>query len=198
MAAKKLAKGKPKKAAVKGTKKIHAHAVKQVLEALSSKDDINLDLNQDGLRAAFHHMQRAAVVISLMEKGTGEDLRDLVDRGAKLYNKAAESGDEAALMRAIGILRAAEHLAMAGLYAARHKHRRKVTEPAAEWLTATIAGIGERLKAIEHTERDKGTDLYPPTEEMLHQAADVEDDPHMAYELAMAAEGLCFALENGL
>ena len=30
---------------------------------------------QEGLRTAFHHMQRASVVISLMEKGTGEDLR---------------------------------------------------------------------------------------------------------------------------
>lgn len=180
MAAKKQIKGKTKKAVAK--------------KGLPQQEDVN----QDGLRAAFHHMQRAAVVISLMEKGTGEDLRDLLERGAKLYNKAAESGDEAVLMRSIGLLRAAEHLALAGLYAARHKHREKVVEPAAEWLTATIAGVGERLKAVEHSQRGKGTDLYPATEEMLHQAADVEDDPHMAYELAMAAEGLCFALENGL
>ncbi len=119
-------------------------------------------------------------------------------RGVKLYGKAAERGDEAALMRSIGLLRAAEHLALAGLYAARHKHREKVAEPAEEWLTETIAGIGERLKAVEQTKRGKGTDLFPATEEMLHQAGDVEDEPHMAYELAMAAEGLCFALENGL
>jgi hypothetical protein len=198
VAAKKQAKNGAKVKAIKSvsksTKKLYGTAVKQVLEALSSRTDVN----QEGLRAAFHHMQRAAVVISLMEKGTGEDLRDLLDRGAKLYSKAAEHGDEAALLRAIGLLRAAEHLAMAGLYAARHKHRQKVAEPAVEWLSETIAGVAERLKAIEKSKRGKGTDLFPATEEMLHQAAEVEDDLHMAYELAMAAEGLCFALENGL
>ncbi len=186
-----LARGKRpgRKAASKSDAKKPAAAAKPSSMTFSSPD---------GLRTAFHHMQRASVVISLMEKGTGEDLRDLLERGAKLYSKAAEQDDQLALQRAIGLLRAAEHLALAGLYAARHKHRQKVAEPAAEWLTATIAAIGERLKRVEKTERGKGTDLFPATEEMLHQAADVEDDPHMAYELVMAAAALCFALENGL
>ncbi len=50
-------------------------------------------------------MQRASVVMSLMEKGTGEDLRELLDRGVKLYRKAVE--DDAAdkvVLRAIGVL----------------------------------------------------------------------------------------------
>lgn len=180
----------------KAEKKVQSKTKKPAKKAASLPK--HESVSQDGLHTAFHHLQRAAVVISLMEKGTGEDLRDLLERGAKLYNKAAEHGDKAALQRAIGLLRAAEHLALAGLYAARHKHRQKAVEPAAEWLTLKIAATGERLKRVEKTERGKGTDLFPATEEMLHQAADVEDDPHMAYELAMAAEALCFALENGL
>src|SRR5580693_7334563 len=43
-----------------------------------------------GLMTAFHHMQRASVVMSLMEEGTGEDLRKLLKRGVKLYRKAVE------------------------------------------------------------------------------------------------------------
>src|SRR5258705_3639085 len=83
-----------------------------------------------GLMTAFHHMQRASVVMSLMEEGTGEDLQGLLKRGVKLYRKAVE--DDAKnkfVLRAIGVLRAAEHLSMAGLYAAREKHRQKVTTP---------------------------------------------------------------------
>jgi len=38
-----------------------------------------------GLMTAFHHMQRASVVMSLMEKGTGKVLRGLLKRGVKLY-----------------------------------------------------------------------------------------------------------------
>jgi hypothetical protein len=73
-----------------------------------------------GLMTAFHHMQRASVVMSLMEEGTGEDLRDLLKRGVKLYRKAVE--DDARnkfVLQAIGVLRATEHLSMAGLYAPR-------------------------------------------------------------------------------
>jgi hypothetical protein len=64
-----------------------------------------------GLMTAFHHMQRASVVMSLMEKGTGRDLRGLLKRGVELYRKAVE--DDAKnnfVLRAIGVLRATEHL----------------------------------------------------------------------------------------
>src|SRR5277367_3500821 len=65
-----------------------------------------------GLMTAFHHMQRASMVMSLMEKGSGKDLRDLLKRGVKLYSKAmeVESKDKFVLC-AIGVLRAVEHLA---------------------------------------------------------------------------------------
>jgi hypothetical protein len=34
--------------------------------------------------------------------------------------------------------------------------------------------------------------------ELLRRADAAEEDPHLAYELTMAADGLCTALEEGL
>jgi TPR repeat protein len=153
-----------------------------------------------GLMTAFHHMQRASVVISLMEKGTGEDLRNLLERGVKLYRKAVDNdrAEKHLVLRAIGILRAAEHLSMAGLYEARKKHKQKVTSPTPEWLTKVVAEADRRLQQIEQKKRGKGPDLFPVTVELLRQATDVDHDAQLAFELAMAADALCFALENGL
>jgi hypothetical protein len=152
-----------------------------------------------GMMTAFHHMQRASVVMSLMKKGTGDDLRGLLKRGVKLYHKSMENEDgHKFVLRAIGVLRATEHLSMAGLYEARKKHKQKVASPTPEWLAKVIAETGHRLEQIEHAERGKGTDLFPVTVELLRQAADPELDAHLAFELAMSADALCFALENGL
>jgi hypothetical protein len=152
-----------------------------------------------GLMTAFHHMQRASVVMSLMEKGTGKDLRGLLKRGVKLYHKAVEDdAKDKFVLRAIGVLRATEHLSMAGLYAAREKHRQKVTTPTPEWLTKVVAETDRRLEQVEHKERGKGKDLFPVTVELLRQAQDPKLHAHLAFELAMAADALCFALENGL
>ena len=152
-----------------------------------------------GQMTAFHHMQRASVVMSLMEKGTGKDLRRLLERGVKLYRKAMEEeAKEKTVLRAIGVLRAVEHLSMAGLYAARRKHRQKVTSPTPEWLAKVVAETDRRLEQIEHQERGKGTDLFPVTVTLLREAEDKDLDAHLAFELAMAANALCFALENGL
>jgi hypothetical protein len=152
-----------------------------------------------GQMTAFHHMQRASVVMSLMEKGTGKDLRALLERGVKLYRKAIEEeAKEKTVLRAIGVLRAVEHLSMAGLYSARRKHRQKVTSPTPEWLAKVIAETDRRLEQIKELERGKGTDLLPVTVELLRQAEDTKIDAHLAFELAMASDALCFALENGL
>jgi hypothetical protein len=152
-----------------------------------------------GLRTAFHHMQRASVVISLMQKGTGEDLRDLLKRGVKLYRKAIEDDAENQIvLRAIGVLKAAEHLSLAGLYVARAKHKQKVTSPTPQWMAKLIAETDRRLEKVEHEERGKGTDLFPVTVELIRQAEDAKIDAHLAFELAMAADALCFALEHGL
>ena len=152
-----------------------------------------------GLMTAFHHMQRAAVVMSLMEKGTGKDLQGLLKRGVKLYRKAMEDeADDKVVLRAIGVLRAVEHLSMAGLYAARRKHRQRVTSPTPDWLAKVIAEADLRLAEIADQERGKGKNLLPVTIELLRQAGDAEIDAHLAFELAMAADALCFALENGI
>jgi hypothetical protein len=192
--AKKAAKHALKKhVAKKQAKKAKKHVAEKAagLKMTSTSDH--------GLMTAFHHMQRASVVISLMEKGTGEDLRDLLERGVKLYRKASEDEDgNRFVLRAIGVLRAAEHLSLAGLYAAREKYQRKVASPSPEWLEKFIAETDHRLERIESEERGKGTDLFPVTVELLRQAEDADHDAHLAFELAMAADALCFALENGL
>jgi hypothetical protein len=193
-AAKKHAKKAAKKHAAKHAKKTAQHMAGSEVAAFAMDDS-----RQQGLSTAFHHMQRASVVISLMEKGTGEDLRDLLERGVKLYEGAVkdEAGDRKVL-RAVGVLRAAEHLSLAGLYAARHKHRQKMASPAPKWLGEFIAETDRRLEKVEGKERSKGPDLYPVSVELLRQAEDADHDPHLATELAMAAEALCSALESGL
>lgn len=184
------------KKAAKHAKKHAKKSVKHAKKAAGSKGGYAVD---HGLMTAFHHMQRASVVMSLMEEGTGEDLWALLERGVKLYRKAVEDdAKKKVILRAIGVLRAAEHLSMAGLYAAREKHRQKVASPTPEWLAKVIAETDHRLEKIEHEERGRGTDLYPVTVELLRQAEDADHDAHLAFELAMAADALCFALENGL
>src|SRR5580698_3705051 len=179
------AKNRTKKAA----KRVGNHAAPRVAYAADH-----------GLMTAFHHMQRASVVMSLMEKGTGKDLRGLLKRGVKLYSKAIEddSAGNKVVLRAIGVLRAAEHLSMAGLYAARRKHRQKVTAPTPEWLAKVVAQTDHRLEQVRHLERGKGTDLFPVTVELLRQAEANDIDAQLAFELVMAADALCFALEHGL
>jgi len=152
-----------------------------------------------GLMTAFHHMQRASVVMSLMEEGTGEDLRDLLKLGVKLYRKAVEdNAKNKVVLQAIGVLRASEHLSMAGLYAARAKHKQKVMTPTPEWLAKAVGETSNRMGRIEQEERGKGKNLVPVTVELLRQAGDRDHDAQLAFELAMAADALCFALENGL
>jgi hypothetical protein len=186
-----------KKGAVKATKRTARKPAKKTAAKAGGMTVIYAD--DYGLMTAFHHMQRASVVMSLMEKGTGKDLRELLKRGVKLYSKAIEDkAKEKTVLRAIGVLRAVEHLSMAGLYAARRKHRQKVASPTPEWLAKVVAETGNRLEKIEHQERGKGRDLFPVTGELLRQAEDPKLDAHLAFELAMAADALCFALENGL
>lgn len=194
---KKHAKKTTKHAATNSAKK---HAKKAVKHIAEGEDDRKATVGSDmGLMTAFHHMQRASVVISLMKKGTGEDLHDLLKRGSKLYRKVVEEdAGERVLLRAIGVLRAAEHLSLAGLYSAREKYRQKVVSPQPERLKQLIADTDKRLEMIEHEERGKGKDLFSVTVELLRQAEDVDRDVHLAFELVMAADALCFALEHGL
>jgi hypothetical protein len=189
----------PKKHAKKAIKLAKKHAKKKHAAAVKAIGPNEPYASDHGLMTAFHHMQRASVVMSLMEKGTGKELRGLLKRGVKLYRKAVE--DDAKnkfVLRAIGVLRATEHLSMAGLYAAREKHRQRVTAPTPEWLTKVVVETSRRLERIEHQEQGKGTNLFPVTVELVRQAQDPKLHAHLAFELAMAADALCFALENGL
>jgi len=191
--AKKAAKHAKKHAAKKHPKKAAKHGEKM---ATGSRVVYAAD---PGLMTAFHHMQRASVVMSLMEEGTGEVLRDLLKRGVKLYRKAVEdNAKNKFVLQAIGVLRATEHLSMAGLYAARAEHKQKATSPTPEWLAKVIVETDHRLEQIEHEKRGKGSDLFSVTAQLLRQAEDADLDAQLAFELAMAADALCFALENGL
>jgi hypothetical protein len=73
-----------------------------------------------------------------------------------------------------------------------------VKSPTPAWLGKVMTETDHRLGEIEDREFGKGMDLYPVTVELLRQAKDPEIDAHLAFELAMAADALCFALENGL
>jgi hypothetical protein len=81
---------------------------------------------------------------------------------------------------------------------ARRKHRQKVTAPTPEWLAKIVAQTDDRLEQVRHLERGKGADLFPVTVELLRQAEAADIDAQLAFELAMAADALCFALEHGL
>jgi hypothetical protein len=179
--------------------KVRSAGRKVAKKAVASVSPTAMYATDRGLMTAFHHMQRASIVMSLMAKGSGKDLHELLERGVKLYHKAME--DEAKdrfVLCAIGVLRAAEHLSIAGLYVARRKHRQKVKSPTPAWLGKVMTETDHRLGEIEDREFGKGMDLYPVTVELLRQAKDPEIDAHLAFELAMAADALCFALENGL
>ena len=79
-------------------------------------------------------------MISLVEQDSGSDLRMLLLQGIEGYSLASRAGarDVAADARsALGLLRAAEHLAMAGLYSAREKYHPAVEvsdHPGRRWL----------------------------------------------------------------
>ena len=143
--------------------------------------------------------QMIDAAVEAARESLGEDLRDLLKRGVKLYRKAVE--DDAKnkfVLQAIGVLRATEHLSMAGLYAARVKFKQKAISPTPEWLAKVVAETDRRLEQLEGKERGKGPDLFPVTVELARRAEGSDHDAHLAFELAMAADALCFALENGL
>lgn len=192
--AKQAKKSALKKAPKKAAKK---HAAKQAgkpkggTKLAGSKRELVAELT-----AAFHHMQRAAALVSLIEQESGSDLRVMLHRGVALYREASDGRTER-VMPALGLLRATEHLAMAGLYSAREKQLLYVDVPEMAALEASMRGSAERLEkmpAVEgYAERVLSIAL-----ELLRRAEAADHDVHLAFELAMAAEGLCLALGSGL
>lgn len=205
--AKKAAKKSAKKAAKHAAKKHSAkHAAKHATKAAkhASRDDArNLARDRvavDGeLRRAFHHLQRASAIISLIEPGSGGDLKVLLHHGIERYRDAASLGrpEPWRVSLALGLLRASEHLAMAGLYAARGVHQLNVEEPPVDELEVLGAAISARAAAVEPGGA-YGLGLRSTVYELLKRADGAADDPHLAWELLMGADGLCDALEAGM
>jgi hypothetical protein len=148
------------------------------------------------LRKAFHHLQRASVVISLVEKGNGGDLLELLHFGMELYRGAADMGgkhksDEAAL----GVLRAAEHLGMASFYAARKDHLDGLDAPSSDKDEKRLKKVAGRLEDVSDEQKGYWVRVRSMALELVRRAEAAGDDPHLQWELGMAAEGLCDALE---
>jgi hypothetical protein len=177
-----LKKAPGKKAAKKvpGKKAAGKKAAKKVAMKLVGRD-----------ARAFHHLQRASAVISLLEGESGGDLRMLLEVGVARY-RDEEDG-------AAGLLRAAEHLAMAGLYAARAMHRLDVREPAAGEVERLIDRVAVKVDELDESEEAVGFEARLPlmAGELLGRAeAAADQDLHLAWELAMAADGICEGLEG--
>ena len=148
---------------------------------------------------AFHHMQRAGAVISLLEPNSGGDLKALLEHGIDLYRSTADKARRGSKVQcAAGLLRAAEHLGMAGLYTARREHRVDAPTPSREEIAHHLDTLDERLDEVSPEERGQGERLKSIARELLRQAEASGDDPHLEYELTMAADGICSALEAGL
>lgn len=152
---------------------------------------------------AFHHLQRASAVISLIEPESGGDLKLLLHAGIEVYREVTAAKkheqDEDRVACALGLLAAAEHLAMAGLYAARGVHQLAIEPPSTKELEDRLEDLTERLDEAGETRR-KGypARLIEMARELLVRAEGADHDPHLAYELTMAVDGLAKALEAGL
>jgi hypothetical protein len=146
---------------------------------------------------AFHHLERAAAVISLIEEEAA-DLKTLMAFGIAAYQRASEKGAPGKLARqALSLLKAIEHLAMAGLYAARVEFRVQVDAPGAHKVEKRMRELRPRLEGMGVPAGDDAQNLLGLAWELLRRADASGDDPHLEWELAMAAEGLCDALEEG-
>ena len=148
------------------------------------------------LRRAFHHLQRASAVISLIEAESGGDLKVMLHYGIELY-RAASAGKAKKARAAAGLLRAAEHLAMAGLYAARGVHPVDVEEPAMDEIEELAWSIAQRLAEVDPA-TEYGLRLHAMVFELMKRAEGSEHDPHLAWELVNGADGVCAALEAGI
>jgi hypothetical protein len=177
------------------------HAAKKHAEKAGKKsagDRSDAALPDSELALAFHHLQRAAAIISLLEQDSGSDLRRLLESGIELYRRASGAKSERNTARcASGLLRAAEHLGMAGLYAARGAYRVEVEPPPHQEIQRHLNAVSGRLVEVPEPERETGLRLLSIARELLRRAQ-AGGDPHLVYELTMAAAGLCTALEAGV
>ena len=180
-------------------KKTAKKAAKKVSAKVAALQHEPHDLKQSPLERAFHHLQRAVAVISLVEEDSRSDLRGLLEQGLELYRRATQRGADKKLAgQALGILAAAEHLGLAGLYSARVEFRVDVAAPPLDAMEEQWRIVSGRLDALGRPARPEAEMLQAAAFELLRRADAASDDPHLAWELGMAAEGLCTALESSL
>lgn len=194
LAAKKVA---AKKAAHGPAKKVAKHAAKKAAKQVSEgQGERALRVRDDGdlLVAAFHSLNRAGAVISLLEQSSGGDLRRLLEVGVAGYGAAVERGTGRAVARAFGLLRGAEHLGMAGLYAARIDHATEVETVEGREAEQRLRSLSKRLAALPEGSAENER-LRAMAMELARRAEGADHDRHLRYELTMAAHHLCAALE---
>ena len=193
--AKKAAKHAGKKHATKKhAKKAAKHAGEGGWQDKSEQTRLEPGSIEHELRRAFHHLQRASALISLIEAQSGGDLKVLLRHGIEFYREATEGGKIDAARAAVGLLRAAEHLSMAGLYAARGVHPMRIEEPSTDDVKALVESIGRRMVEVD-SGSEYGLRLHALVFELVKRAEGAEHDPHLAWELVNGADGVCFALE---
>jgi hypothetical protein len=199
--AKKAAKKHAKKAAKKHAEKKHAKkAAKHASSAGSPRKNADAAFSvEKELQRAFHHLQRASAVISLIEAESGGDLKVLLHHGIERYRDASDAPrlERTFLRAAVGLLRAAEHLAMAGLYAARGVHQLNIEVPPTDEIEAHAQSLGPRLAKL-NPGTAYGLRLHAMVYELVKRAEGADHDPHLAWELVMGADGICAALEAGV
>lgn len=184
-----------KKHAEKGAKHAGKKGPKKAAKHVSDERALRAgDSESSALTRAFHHLQRASAVISLLEHDSGGDLKWLLERGIEAYR--AEAGGRGG--GALGLLRAAEHLGMAGLYMARGDYRVEVPLADTGEVERLLKDLGPRLERLKRVENKDGRRLEAAARELLRRAGEEAGDAHLKYEWAMAADGICVALERVL
>ena len=184
-----------KKHAAKKTPAKHAekHAAKHAPE----HDHAPKENGRDRMGKAFHHLQRASAVVSLLQQDSGGDLRQLLQHAVRVYRIAAQTNSKKeAAIAAHGLARAAEHLSLAGLYLARGEHRIEVPVSGSDKEDKRLSKVRERAASLKPAKGDHSRWLQGLVQTLL---ARVEDsDPQVAWELVMATDGITEALEEGM
>ncbi len=182
-----------KHAAKKAAKQVGRNAKGTELAVETLGSDVSRD---EVLAAAYHHLSRSVAVISLLEQDSGGDLRLLLGRGVSRFRAASEKSGRRSAEGALCLLRAAEHLGMAGLYAARKEYALKVRQVRSVELQATLRSLSKRFDRLE-SDRD-AEHLRAMGLELARRAEAAGHDVHLVYELTMAAHWICLAIERDL
>ncbi len=193
-----------KHAGKKAAKKSASHESSDQRSKLKSSTSGDERASQSELLdRAFHHLQRAGALVSLLEPETGGDLKQLLEYGIELYKAAAQPGagvnGRNVVLCAVGLLRASEHLAMAGLYSARTEFRVRVTPPESDEIRRHLVTLVPRMERLPKPGHGQAERLQAMAKELLRRTRQTDgSDPHLDFELAMVVEGLVTALEEGL